>query len=313
LRIGSEAVVSAGTNPYANILGIATAIVSSMTWRDTLNTVAEKIGQTLFGYSASINSFDPDRRTITYEGYWCVDGATQEDLDYIGHVSFLDDRPDFKPLVEDRLVVEAHVDDPSLHPAEREVMKEWGIKTTLDGPLIYDGKTIGTVGVAETRFVRHFTPSELDLFAQLCELASIGVHSAQTARSREAADRRLAAVAALGERLPQAGSDEAKRAAILEVTQAAFEATTVALSAADASLSGPVVQRADDDGLDAGARADMAAQDEAVAVRLLVPITAHGEPLATLVSSWSDGHRRVSDGEVAIARVIAGQAALALG
>ena len=192
--------MSTNANPYATILGIATAIVSTMTWSETLGVVTQKIGETLFAQQAAINSYDSERRTITYESFWCLTGAIEEDLDYIGHVSFLDERPDFKGLIEDQQIVEVHVDDPGLSANEREIMKKWGLKTTLDGPLIYDGRTIGTVGVGETRFVRRFTPTKLISSLSCASSRSIGVHNAQQARI-QAEEQRLAAVVSLAETL----------------------------------------------------------------------------------------------------------------
>lgn len=298
------------SNPYANILGIATAIVSTMSWQDTLTTIAEKIGQTLFGFSASINSYDADRRIITYEAYWCTEKASQEDLDYIGHVSFLDDRPDFKMLIEGRQLVESHVDDPAISEAERSVMKEWGLKTTLDAPLIFDGKVIGTVGVAETRFVRRFTSSELDLFAQLCELASIGVQNALTARGRTEVDRRLQALAMLSETLPKASTAEAVHGEIVTAAAAAFGSPAVAISQVQPRLDAPVVQRIHDTDLAPDARAEM--ERDGVAVRLLVPVASHAVDRGTLVVGWEDERRRVFNEEKTVAAIIASQAALAL-
>lgn len=300
----------AGSNPYARILSIATAIVSTMSWGETLNVIAERIGEILFAWSASINSYDVERRTVTYEAYWCKGGASKEDLEYIGHISNIDERPDFRQLIDGRELVESRVDNPGLPAVERDVMKKWGLKTTLDGPLIYDGKVIGTVGVAETRFVRKFTPGELSLFAQLCELASIGVHNAQVFRAQQQTEARFAFVADLSDSLTSATSPDDVRAAVLSTAALALAAPTIALreSASAGCMSG--VLRLTDDGLDADVRAEMTTAGDAV--RLLVPLSAHDPSRGHLLVGWPDERHRVSDEDLEVARIIAAQTSLAL-
>jgi GAF domain-containing protein len=186
--------------PWANILEVATAIVSTMSWEETLNKIAEKMGSAMFAWSAGINSFDQERRLVTYEAYWCEGGSTEEDLAYIGNISSLDDRTDFKPIIEGRELVEWHVDDPGLSESDRELMKRWGLKSSLDAPLIYNDEVIGSAQIQETRYARKFTPIERSIFVQLCELASIGVHNAQENRARLETERRFAALAEHGAR-----------------------------------------------------------------------------------------------------------------
>jgi GAF domain-containing protein len=299
-----------GANPYSGIIDIAAAIVSNLSWQETFNVVAEKIGGAMFAWSASLNSYDDERDAVTYEAYWCEGGASEEDLDYIGHVSFLADRPDFRPLIESRELTEVHIDDPGVSAVERDVMKKWGLKTTLDGPLVFDDKVIGTVGVAETRFIRRFTPSELDFFSQLCELAAIGIHNAQEARQRRKMERRFTALTGLASELATAVTTAEVEAAVGTAAEVALACSQTLVKSPRAGLEQPLVEKAADPELGERERAELA-QDEA-AVRLLVPVALAGESRRLLAFSWGDEHHHVTEIEIETARLIAAQAALAV-
>lgn len=299
-----------GANPYSGIIDIAAAIVSNLSWQETLNVVAEKIGRAMFAWSASINSYDGERHAVTYEAYWCEGGASQEDLDYIGHVTFIEDRPDFRPLIESRELMEVHIDDPGVAATEREVMQKWGLKTTLDAPLVFDDKVIGTVGVAETRFIRRFTPSELDFFAQLCELAAIGIHNAQEARRRLKLERRFAALTGLARDLAAATTTAAVEAAVATAAEVALEASHTLVAPPRDGLEESLVHYAADPGLREAERAELA--HEGATARLLVPVVVGGVSRRLLSVSWSDDHHRVTEDEIETARAVAAQAALAI-
>jgi GAF domain-containing protein len=308
--VGQNDGPAVGGNPYSEILGIATAIVSTMSWQDTLNVIAERIGRVLFAWSASINSYDAEQRAVTYQAYWCEGGATQEDLDYIGTVNLIDNEPDFMKIIDGRSLMESHVDDPDLPTAERNTMVKWGLKTTLDGPLVYQGEVIGTIGVAETRFVRRFTPAEISLFSQLCELSAIGVHNARASRTHEQTEACFTTLDELGDELMRATSGDDVRAAVVAAAVQALETPSVALRPGPADPAAPLIQRSSDAGVGDDARAEMAAAGDGV--RLLVPLSLRGESHGVLTAGWPDEKRRISDAELRVARIIAAQAALGL-
>jgi len=296
--------------PWANILEVATAIVSTMSWEETLNKIAEKMGSAMFAWSAGINSFDQERRLVTYEAYWCEGGSTEEDLAYIGNISSLDDRTDFKPIIEGRELVEWHVDDPGLSESDRELMKRWGLKSSLDAPLIYNDEVIGSAQIQETRYARKFTPIERSIFVQLCELASIGVHNAQENRARLETERRFAALAELGARLGAAQSPGEVATAVTAVVGSALPGSRVELGASAPQIGEAVVRRLGDTDLGEAAGP---LPEEGAAVRLLVPVSLRGEPRALLSVSWVDAQRRVTEPEIEFARLVAAQVALGLG
>jgi GAF domain-containing protein len=178
--------------PYGAILDIAKTLVAGDSLDVTLRLIVENVGRAMFAESASLGSYRPEQNVYVYEAGWREGGQTAEDKADVGRVYPLAENPDLRRQLDSREIVECRIDDPGLSDADREYLTRWGLKTSLDCPLVYGGKVIGLLGIEESRFVRRFTPSERGLFAQLCDLAAVGVHAARQARLLDEAQRELA-------------------------------------------------------------------------------------------------------------------------
>jgi GAF domain-containing protein len=178
--------------PYGAILDIAKTLVAGDSLDVTLRLIVENVGRAMFAESASLGSYRPEQNVYVYEAGWREGGQTAEDKADVGRVYPLDENPDLRRQLDSREIVECRIDDPALSDTDREYLTRWGLKTSLDCPLVYGGKVIGLLGIEESRFVRRFTPTERGLFAQLCDLAAVGVHAARQARLLEEAQQELA-------------------------------------------------------------------------------------------------------------------------
>ena len=185
--------VTAGRREHA-VLELSATLASSLVLEDVLSTVARRIGEIMDVWWVDIWNYSSERDALIYEAYWCRGGVTDEDLAYIGTVTALDERPEFRRLLEGKRAVECHIDDPDLAPEERAAYEKWGQKATLDAPLIFGDRVIGTLGVGETRHVRHFTGDERELFEQLCVVAAIAIHNAKMFRRQEEQTRFMASL-----------------------------------------------------------------------------------------------------------------------
>jgi GAF domain-containing protein len=179
------------TGPYAAILSIAKTLVEGGPMEITLQRVVESVGRAMFAESASLGSFDAERDEYVDEAGWREGGLTPEEAADIGHVYTLAEHPELRKQLAARDVTERHVDDPDLSPEWREFFRHWGLKTTLDSPLLISGRVIGLLAVEESRFVRRYTSTERALFAQLCDLAAIGINAARQDRLLAETQRRL--------------------------------------------------------------------------------------------------------------------------
>ena len=88
-------------------------------------------------------------------------------------------------------MVETHVNDPGLSPAERDEM--WGDLTVLATPLIFRGEVFGALSRAD-KSLRRATQEERELFEQLAALAALAIGNARLFSGQQDRNRHLAAL-----------------------------------------------------------------------------------------------------------------------
>ena len=181
-------------DPFEIILEVGQTLASSLVLEEVLATVARQIGEAMDVTAVDIQSYDADTDELVYEAYWNRKGVTDEDRAYTGTRTALTDRPEWHRVTHEQRIIEQHVDDEDVPVEERAALDKWGYKTTVDAPLIYGDTVFGVLGFSETRFVRHFSPEEHDLFSQLLALAAVAIHNAQEYRAQEERSRRLASL-----------------------------------------------------------------------------------------------------------------------
>jgi GAF domain-containing protein len=334
-------------NPYRAILEVSAALVSSLEMDEVFGNVAQKIGEAMNVRSVDIQTYDSGRDTLTYEAFWSIDGVSEEDAAYVGTVTNVRERPDWRRVLERRQLVEQHVDDASLATAELDEMRRWGYRSTLDAPLVLGDEVIGVLGVAETRFVRRFTPMEHGLFRQLCELAAIGIHNARVFRSQQERTRHFASLIAIGRALATSRGSQALLDAVTRSSAEAlgapraivydFDATagtitprsiyqrdydpaydTVGVPEDAAQGLGdrailtsdvPIIEQASDPTLAEVVREGLAEWGEKTVIN--VPFVFHGQLLGVLMLAWTERERQFTENELDLLAGVAHQAGAA--
>jgi GAF domain-containing protein len=348
VRDGVKSVGASSGNPFRAILDVGAALVSSLELEEVFANVAQKIGEAMMVWSVDIQTLDREQGVLLYEAFWCREGVSDDDRAYVGTVTDVRDRPDWRRVVDGGEVVEWHLDDASLPPEERESMTRWGYKTTLDAPLAVGGEVIGVLGVAESRFVRRFTPAEVTLFGQLRSMAAIAIHNAQVFRRQQEQNRRLAALLEVSRALaagpvpasvcavitrvaadvfaaPRAIIYECgperdsltMRSCFLSESVEGYDTTGVAIQA-DLVVRDPsvlhggraVVDHVGDPGLSEAWRRALVRWNEKTC--LTVPLVARGETLGVLILTWTERERRLTPAEIEFAGALAERAAIAL-
>ena len=336
-------------NPLQAILEVSAALVSSLEYREVLSTVAEKIGRAMSVWSVGISSYDADRDVCVFEGWWCLGGSTQEDLDYIGTVADLRERPDLRRIFETPGVRVERVNDRALPALNREQMAKWGIKTEVDVALRVGGRAIGMIGLEEHRFVREFAPVELDLFAKLCDLAAIGVYNAMVHSREQERTQYLRTLLAVshsltgarrrstqplphdrrgggeGDGRPARGGLRVRRRARRARDEGVFHADdvegydtvgdseSVQEALGDPSLltaRDPFVEHVSDPAMTPDAREVLERWGEKTCLNL--PMVYRGEPLGYLMLAWTEREQQLTSDELRLCTGIADQAAAAL-
>jgi GAF domain-containing protein len=335
-------------NPFRAVLAVSEALVSSTVYEEVLAGVAEIIGMAMSVWDVGISSYVSDRDICVFEAWWCEGGSTQEDIDYIGTVADLRERPDLCRILELPGVHVESITDGSLPAKDREEMDKWGVKTSVDTALRVGGEVIGLLGLEEKRFVRAFTPFELDLFDKLCELAAIGIHNAMLFRRQQERARHLATLTAIGRAF---GTDSDERSLFDGIARGAAEALgapraiiyafdetsdtltphaifqrdydpaydtvgvpeTVEAALGDRRLligGEPVVEHVSDADLPDESRTTLESWGEKTA--LTVPVVFRGRALGVLMLIWNDREHQVTPDDLGLTAGIAGLAAMAL-
>jgi GAF domain-containing protein len=333
-------------NPLRAILEVSAALVSSLEYGEVMAAVAEKIGQAMSVWNVGISSYDAVRDVCVFEGWWCEGGITQEDRDYIGTVADLRERPDLRHILDTPGVQVESVTDRFLPSLDREQLTKWGIKTEVDVRLTAGDEVIGMIGLEEHRFVREFTPVELDLFAKLCDLAAIGIHNAMVYRHQQERNRHLesllevsrelsAARGALFPTLAVAGAAamQAPRSLVYEYDPASDMlicrgthhedsvsgygevgvAETIAEVLGDRALltaTTPLVEQVSDPALSADAREVLERWGETTCIN--APLVYGDTPLGVLMIAWTGREHPITDAELTLAIGMAQQAAAAI-
>lgn len=178
-------------DPCRTALEVGAILASSLDLDDVLQAIAREVGLALDVQWCDINEYDAVNRTMTYAAVWS-ERLRQVDLDYVGTVVRLDERPGRDAVIRHGDVFETHVDDEDLDPLERRLMLEYDEKVVLEAPLAFGGETIGVLGVVESRRARRFSDDEKQLLRMLAVPAAIAIGNARLYREQGRSARRKA-------------------------------------------------------------------------------------------------------------------------
>jgi GAF domain-containing protein len=177
-------------DPYRIVLEVGTTLASSLDLDEVVQSIARQVGEALGVQWCDINEYDPEARTMTYVAVWSEElrGA---DVEYIGTVVSLDDRPERDAVIRKGDLLEQYIDDADLDPIEREVMVKYDEKAVMEMPLTFGGETLGVLGVVESRRDRRFTAEEKELLRLLARPAATAIGNARLFRHQQEQARRL--------------------------------------------------------------------------------------------------------------------------
>ena len=185
-----DAGAAATRDPYRIVLEVGTTLASSLDLDEVVQTIARQVGEALDVQWCDINEYDPVARTMTYVAVWSEE-LRGVDLEYVGTVVSLDDRPERDAVIRKGDLLETYVDDEDLDPREREVMVQYDEKAVMEMPLTFGGETLGVLGVVESRRDRRFTAEEKELLRLLARPAATAIGNARLFRQQQEQARRL--------------------------------------------------------------------------------------------------------------------------
>ena len=183
----------AARDPYPTVLEVGTTLAASLDLDEVIQTIARQVGEALDVQWCDINEYDPVARTFTYIAVWS-EALRGVDLEYLGTVVSLDDRPERDAVIRRGDLLETYLDDPDLDERERAVMLEYDEKAVMEIPLVFGGEILGVLGVVESRRDRHFTEQETELLRLLAGPAATALGNARLYRAQQEQARRLGAL-----------------------------------------------------------------------------------------------------------------------
>jgi GGDEF domain-containing protein len=177
-------------DPYRIVLDVGTTLASSLDLEEVVQTIARQVGEALDVQWCDINEYDPEARTMTYMAVWSEE-LRADDVDYLGTVVSLDDRPERDAVIRKGDLLEQYIDDEDLDPLERAVMIRYDEKAVMEVPLTFAGEALGVLGVVESRRDRRFTAEEKELLRLLARPAATAIGNARLFHQQQEQARRL--------------------------------------------------------------------------------------------------------------------------
>ena len=346
VRLRREA---AGTDPYTLACEVGAVLTSSLVLEDVLGAVARLIAEAVGVWECDLYEYYPASRTIVASAAWAPE-MSAADLEWVGTVASLEERPSYRPVLVHGKTVENYADDEaSTDEADRALMEQWGELATLSVPLAFEGEIIGCLTLVEKRDARRFDDDDKELVSLLAIPAAAAIHNARMYRREEQQDRHLSSLLDSSRALTTAVTPEEVLTLVCREAAAALDATDCVIyeyaAAADAMVyrafhaaaqgrgeaqdlgavyaldeyptnrevlrSGEVAQRSlSDTQLPPDVRGTMTMWGEKSC--LSVPLLFGGEPLGLLDIIETRRDRRFSEEEVELARGLGEQAAVAL-
>jgi GAF domain-containing protein len=324
------------------------AISSTLDLDELLQTVARAAGEALGTAECAINSYDPERETISIVAFYRRRPGADE-AEWLGRTYSLRDFPSDRATLYGGRIHEENVSDPTLDEANRRSMLDNGEKTILSVPLEDDGRPIGLLVFVETEAERHFTRDEREIAGALAEQAAIAMRNAQVLKRLEEQNRRLDSLLESTKAITSsvdleevlqtvartaAAALDCQQCQIQEFDDAANTVTVSAMYTRDpdpaafeslhetftlddepeerAIIVGkvPVEQVASDPDVTPGARDSFEKYGDKA--YLNVPLVFNDEPYGLLVLIETERERRFTPGEVELAEALAEQAAVAI-
>ena len=159
----------------ASVLDASRAITSTVVLDRVLPIVAEKTCIAVASEECIIWEYRKDEGVLAERTYYSSRQRSYAPTDSAN----LEEDPVRRAILEGGVIVEETISDEHLHPLSRALMEEWGEKSRLSAPLVFDGEPIGMLVLIETERERHFKPEELELVQALAEQAAVAIQNAR--------------------------------------------------------------------------------------------------------------------------------------
>lgn len=207
----------------------STAVAGQLEQGALLAEIAKYVTRICRCHTCSISSYDPESKTVTLLAEYDARGrrtAASGTFD-------LHDYPESLRMMEAQVAGVINADDPRIDPAERAFLKRYGDMSSLEIPLVYQGRTVGLLEAIDRKQSRSYSRQELRLVSALAGQAAVSLRNAELYEAATRADTAMTALqASMANIAAQIGGVErpANRAAAFPLLAAALRDGYGALS-----------------------------------------------------------------------------------
>jgi GGDEF domain-containing protein len=330
----------------ASEVGLTIAAIADLD--ELLSAIARRVAEALDVWECDIYEYRPDSESLVATALWSRE-VTETDLEWLGTVYDLAERPSYAQVVHERSLREFHVDDPEADGHDVELMRRWGEQSVLSVALVFADEVVGALTLVETRRPRRFSELDLHLVELLAVPAAVALHNARMFRREAEQKRRLEALVSASRAMASATTLEELLTTIATAAGRALDADECAINTYDAAsdtititayhqkvetedpadwigqsydlheyhadrehlLGGAITEEhVSDPATDETNRQHMQRHDEKT--HLSVPLHVDGVPLGVLLFVQLHEERHFTDEERQIAAVLGEQAAAAI-
>jgi diguanylate cyclase (GGDEF)-like protein len=156
-------------------------VISASVDRDViLNGLAEQLGQAVDATCVYINEFQNDFQFYTAEAcFISAKGPDRESKSILGKLYRLNSDAEFRINLQRDQVAQLHIGDSDIATDDLQHMQQHGSKTRLYIPIYIRERLFGFVELWESRSIREFTDSEINLCKSMCLQAAVAIENSE--------------------------------------------------------------------------------------------------------------------------------------
>ena len=158
------------------VLDAVKAIASSRDLQEALETIARRLTEAMDVAWCDIYDYDPARQELAVVAYYQIPSVPPSP-GWLGTRFTPQEWSDLRRAIEQHETTVLQASDPTLPEPMRAELEKWSEKSTMTVPLLYEGQLVGVLDVAESRWERVFSESDVRLVEAIATQATTVVHN----------------------------------------------------------------------------------------------------------------------------------------
>ena len=150
-------------------------LASMLDRQELLATIARHVTRLCDCSTCAISSYDPETRTVTMLAEYDARGRRMPAISDFS----LSGYPVTRHVLERQVPVVVNVDDKGADPAEVALLREYGDKSVLMVPLVFQEQTMGLLEATDWERPRRYSPQELRLVQALAGNAAVALRNVE--------------------------------------------------------------------------------------------------------------------------------------